>query len=165
MGYGKTIISLVIGTRPILNLLRKGCKDARILVICSKNLITNWENDINKFYDGKLKYQIYHNDNVTKKQKESWVPDKNTVLILTTPEAMNGCYKANPAIEKTFIKQVKGKNNKNQYEVTDKPFLNDPEGLSYFHSKKWSTIIIDEIQEHTSITTGKWKAISSLSSS
>jgi superfamily II DNA or RNA helicase len=79
LGSGKTIISIIVALYLTMNIKRP------ILVVVSKSLISNWEDEIEKFYGKKLKYKVVHS---TVTDVDQWKIKSKTKLILTT----GGCY-------------------------------------------------------------------------
>ncbi len=153
VGSGKTIISILIS----LYLTMK--TQYPILVVVSRSLISNWEDEIKKFFKDQLDYQVIHptlnNIGQLKIKKK---------VIITTVDVLSKFYKEN-LIDKLFIKQVFTKkfgNYTNYYNVVTEPYLNHIIGGGLFYSTKWGSIIIDEAQIYTNIETLRCQALGAL---
>lgn len=150
MGYGKTLISLNLGCELY----------SFFLIICSKTLISNWVNEIEKFYDSKLKYEVLHSDYIRKNMNE-WVPKSTTKVIITTPETIAKSY-TNSVRDKFITINRRTFDYFNVYNYPTSPFGNTKKGCKFLHSIKWKGIFIDECQNYTNIECKKSQAIASL---
>lgn len=150
MGYGKTIISVVLGL-----LLYK-----RFLIICSKTLISSWISEINKFFGDKLNYEILHKDYL-KNKMDTWKPLKETRVIITTPEVVSmSCV---PHILEQFVYlQPNVFQPEKIYAYPTNPFNTKKKGYKYLHCKKWEGIFIDECQNYLNIGSKRTLSIGSL---
>jgi len=152
MGTGKTIISLIVGLNQT---------DSRILVVVSKTLIASWVAEIHKFYRNTIQYEIYHTE--YNKNMIDWVPHANTRIILTTPEVVSKAYKdyevTGLAIENEHIQ---GTIVIKHYLKPDRPFLTHPIGPGLLFSMEWGTMIVDEIQNYTNISTLKCMSLAAI---
>lgn len=159
MGYGKTLISLEISR--IQNY-------KKVLIICSKTLVSTWNYEIKKIYNNLFKYEIYHPDNISKKKYEVWKPSNNTQFVITTPEIIKKSF--TKEINALFInnvplpRDIQHFTHNLEYSYPDNPFGQDLIGEKYFHSVKWDCIIIDECQNYTNIEAQTPKSICSLCS-
>ena len=159
MGYGKTLISLEISRIQKYN---------KVLIICSKTLVSSWNHEIKKIYDNKIKYEIFHQNYISKKKLENWKPMNDTQFIITTPEIIKKSYSSE--INSKFVSDVSLPKDKNhfthnlKYSYPNQPYGNNLMGVEYFHSIKWDCIIIDECQNYTNIEAQTPKSICSLCS-
>jgi SNF2 family DNA or RNA helicase len=159
LGSGKTIISLVIAL--YLNMISEG----KIIIVVSKSLITNWEIEIKKFFADALPYKVIHHDHV--KDINKWKMNVQDIIILTTIDVISTYYKEND-IDKMFIENRFVLHARhlgayiNFYRIPDNPYLTHTIGGGQFYSIKWGTLIIDEIQTYTNITTQRCQALGAL---
>ena len=159
MGSGKTLISLEIS---------KIQKYRKVLIICSKTLVSSWNFEIQKIYNRSIKYEIFHPDYISKKKLENWKPLMDTQFVITTPEIIKKSY--TPTINALFINNVPLPRDVHhfthnlEYTYPNNPFGNNPISTEYFHSVKWDCIIIDECQNYTNIEAQTPKSICSLCS-
>ncbi|HSW76719.1 MAG TPA: DEAD/DEAH box helicase [Candidatus Saccharimonadales bacterium] len=146
LGSGKTLISLVLSLR-----LTQG----PILIVVSKSLITNWEDEIKKFFGDKLSYKVIH-PSVT--DISQWQLKKSRQIYLTTIDVLAKAYK-DCMIDKQFIEQkfvqTHGRlgNYVNYYKVPHAPYLTHAIGIGLMYSIKWGCLIVDEAQMYTNIAT------------
>ena len=92
MGGGKTFISI------ILALIQS--KDKSILVVVQKTLISSWIDEINKFFNDKVSFIVFHrefNSNI-----DYYEFDKDIKIVITIPETISKSYKNNN-IEDLYI--------------------------------------------------------------
>lgn len=161
MGYGKTFLSYyaIKQKSEFLNVTenRKGL----FLVVCSKSLILNWINEIEKFgFD--INYEVLHSSYI--KNIHKWKPKPDTELIITTPETVTKSYKINN-IEDTFVRKkieitrVFADGNTNYYFLNDKPYGILEEGEPLIHSLKFDMLFIDEFHNYTTINTIRSKGL------
>jgi len=138
------------------------------LVICSKTLISEWVNQINKFYKYKPKYFILHNN--YNKIKDVTVEDLQQYDIIFTTYHMVArgnkltnfsqryIYKDGSEI---FSKYVIAENN-NQY-LRGRNYLgNELRGISCIYGLVWENVVCDECQTLTNWRTTFFKSIYSL---
>jgi len=174
MGYGKSNISIVLALikrnhyklsiplpRDILkkiNAFNKIPKQEPILIIMTKTLLLPWAEEIKKFYQNTLKFQIYYKDT------PNFVLDEDTVIILTTPQVLIKYYKLYDLSSKIIHRQTTGLIKKIEYITNDdEPLLAETESFNLY-SIKWSCLIIDEIQKFTNIQTKACQSIIAISS-
>ena len=150
LGSGKTLVSLALS----LYFTRETLKP--ILVVVGKSLVGSWENEIKKFFDNSLKYEIMHQDDI-EGDIGTWKIKSDTTLVLTTIDMLARCYQDNFVSDK-FINQtydpIKQTHTLN-YNIPKKPFLNHICGGGLFFSEEWGCLIVDEVQKYTNINT-KW---------
>lgn len=155
LGSGKTIISIIVG-------LYLSMDDKNpMLIVVSKSLISNWEDEIKKFYQKRLKYRVIHSDNY---DIDKWKIKSSTKLILTTIDVLTKYYKEN-SIDKDYITQRipnRFGNYINYYEPTTRPFLNHVIGGGLFYSLEWPCLIVDEAQTYTNIETQRCQSLGAL---
>jgi len=160
MGYGKTILGLTLG----LEYYKETGKPA--LIIVPKTLISNWIYEINKFFGDKLKYVIFHNDNI--KKIEEYVLPPGIGLIITTPQVTSKYYKKRN-IQSDLIKYKtlnRGMFNQRtviEYLIPSMPMLTIKTGGELLYSTQWGCIIVDEVHKYTNITSNLCKSIIALS--
>ncbi len=159
MGYGKTLISLIIGLEQTKDTLKP------ILVVASKTLIESWIFEIKKFFDSHLKYVVLHTDYIKKLDKFTLSDDIR--LVLTTPEVISKYYK-NEHINDYFIRQEIvnagqfGQHFINNYNRPDVPYSTINTGGAILYSTQWGCLIVDEVQNFTKISTYKCQGIASI---
>ena len=154
MGYGKSIISIVLGLRLY----------QRFLIVCSKTLIGNWVDEIKKFFGSSLKFEVLHKDYLTTKLS-AWKPKDDTRIVIVTPETIIKSYTDD--IRSKFAVKVQDEFvNELTYEIPNQPLNPDPEvlGPERLHAIRWEGIFIDECQNYTNVETDKCQAIASLCS-
>ena len=158
MGTGKTLISICLALTQT---------DDLILIIVSKSLISNWIEEINKFFHGThvntaMQYEIFHPDFI-KKDINVWKPHPFTKLILTTPEIISKYY-GELEIERRFIFEDDSIPPYviNRYNVPNDPYLKHEFGGGLFHSVRWGCLIVDEIQNYNNIKSLRCQGLASL---
>src|SRR5574343_1159937 len=175
MGLGKTLTAceLVLKILEFYKNQKLSENHTNIAVIVSsKTLVpTTWKHEINKFYkvseqdslNTSIKYEILL------KIDDKYKPQKDTQIIITTPEVLLKCYKEKN-IDQYFISKQQVSVNKFLntekvfYSRPTEPFINKehPTGLEFFYSRKFSCLVVDEVQEYTNILTIKNQAMSSI---
>ncbi len=156
MGFGKTILSLIIG---LYNFNETG---RPFIVICSKTLISSWIFEINKFFGDKLKYIVLSN---SLKKKE--IDISNIHLIITTSQFVGKYYKEYSLETILTTNEFNGIINYQIYNYISAPILETD--ISYneknnsirniLFATTYSVIIIDEIQNFTNVTTDKCRGL------
>lgn len=155
LGFGKTLLSIVIA----LHHLEYG----PILVVMSKTLLESWKTEIHKFFENGLKYEVYHQTNV--KDLDMFNIHKDTQLVLTTIDVVSALYKKYD-LEYDFVhKQIvnPGQFNEhfiNVYNRPTNPFLKGDTRILY--SKRWGSLIVDEIQTYTNINSNRCKGLGAI---
>lgn len=156
MGSGKSIMSMLVSL-----LLCENDADT-ILVIAAKGLIANWIEDFVKFFGKNISYEIYHKDFV--KNMDSWVPTAK--FVFTTPDTLSKYYKQYN-VRNNFVYEVIPEEfgpRVTWYRPADNPiFSPEMRGGAYLYSHKWSSMILDEIQGYTNVTTIKCQSIAAIS--
>ena len=165
MGYGKTLISIVISLRQ----QEKICSSEPILVVCSKTLIESWIFEIKKFFGSELQFEVLHKN--YNKDIEKFYIKSGTKLIITTPEVLTKAYKEFNIENKFTKKVVQNEGHFNQYyikhylkEKVDIPYLTNKNGIANIFSTKWSGLIVDEVQKYTNINNIRCQAIGAICS-
>lgn len=151
MGLGKTLCSIVLGLYSIENTNR------RILVICSKTLINTWICEIDKFFEGKLKYVVYHQDNVKNLHSFKLTDEK---LVITTSEVVTKFYKMYEIENKFIQREIVNEGLFNQHEIVHyivpkKPLVD----THFFYSTNWGLMAVDEAHKYTNVKVLKCKCI------
>lgn len=163
MGSGKTRVGLISG----LNIY----PTKPILVVCSKTLLGNWVDEIQKLFGTTLQYEVLHRDYLGKRL-DSWRPHQNTRVILTTPEIVAKSYKDNRLEARYVQEDTDGWVKRYTYHLpTNGPLLRDHldlgggkiTGTSVIHSTQWDGLYIDECQNYTNITTNTCRALACIS--
>ncbi len=158
MGYGKTILSIVIGLKRKIESENK----EPLLVIASKSLIGGWMVQIKKFFGNKLIYQIINVDS------RNFVLKPDTLLVLVTAETAGKFYKENMISEKFITKEkytepgVRFPLIKNVYDSPTIPYLKTATGGSILYQKNWSALIIDEGHKYTKISRNRCQALGAI---
>lgn len=157
LGSGKTLIALLLGLYFIRN------TNVPFLVIVPKSLIANWEQEIIKFFDDLLNYEIVH-QSVIEKNINNWKIQSSTQLVLTTIDTLTKYYKEYE-IEQLFVNRINNKGEIiNTYNDPNKPFINFKIGGGYFYSIQWGCFIVDEIQKYVNIETRRCRALGAVCS-
>lgn len=156
MGLGKTISSLeyirLSGRR-------------QTLVVCSKTLVSEWMNQIKKFYPvNGPKVFIFHNDYNKNIKKMTSLVEYD--IVITTYHTVIGSNKnkfgdkfSDSLIRKCdegFVKKWVMYNSNNRKTISN---LN---GKNLLHSTRWDDVIIDECQNITTWTTSSFQSCFSL---
>lgn len=148
MGFGKTRTIVAVG----LNLYR------RILVICSKTLITSWINELDSVFKFKkdVDYEILHKDYMG--STDAWTIRHSTRIVITTPEVVLASFKNNEISRQYVVKNEQI----NHYIKPSKPYGKLSYGLENLHRINWEGIVVDEFHNYTNFASQKCQAISSL---
>ena len=162
VGFGKTVCSLTIGLDKIKNTSKK------MLIVCSKTLITNWENEIKKFFGDEFKYIVLHPDRI-KKIDDYDIPD-SVIAVITTPNFTSKYFKLNKLdthIIKITQKQGIGNLmlNVNNYMTPSIPLIKRNKGGNVLYSTNWGCLIVDEVHNYTNIKTATCQSLLSIVSS
>lgn len=167
MGSGKTLISIVLSLIQISKLDKKDRKP--ILVICSKTLIGSWINEIGKFFGDMIHYEVLQRDFL--KKPNEWKLNPKTTLVLTTSDFLSKYYKeydlSSKIIEKGYLLPLDTNPFQpiiNFYQIPSKPLLCLPISAGHVYSVKWGTLLVDEVQGYTNITTPKCQSIIAINS-
>lgn len=141
-----TLLGITLGLEKIKN------TEDKILIIVSKTLISNWENEIQKFFKDKLKYIIFHSDFI--KNIEQYIIPDDVKLVITTPQVTSKYYKKNnlgnllmTRTNNLFGAPVTRYNPPRNITVVSKI------GGDILYSTLWGCIIIDEVQQYTNVKT------------
>lgn len=164
LGYGKSIISLMLGLKYIKN------GGEKVIVVVGKTLLGNWECEIKKFFGDKVGYVMFHQD-YNKKIYSTFENTEDIKFIFTTPEVLSKAYKefkiSDVYIDKIRVNNGGGRlgqldNEINFYKVPTVPFLNSNIGLGVLYSINFSLLIVDEAQYYLNSQGKKNQAISSI---
>ena len=134
------------------------------LVICSKTLINEWVNQIEKFYKVKPKYLILHND--YNKIKNISVDDlKQYDIVFTTYHMVARANKILKRSERYIYKNGEGRYQYYVIEENTNGYLTrNLTGISIIYGLLWENVICDECQTLTNWRTSFFKSIYSLAS-
>lgn len=149
MGSGKTLISIVLA----LKLTKE-----KILIVASKSLIPNWIEEIEKFFENSLDYEVYHKE-FSKKNFDTWKP--NARLVLTTPETIAKFYREGN-LENRFVEIERVFPVIYHYIRPNRPMMNEKQGGEMLFSINWGTVIIDEIQTYLGISSDRSRGLACL---
>lgn len=154
MGSGKTLISLVAALEI--------SGDYATIVVCSKSLLTNWSQEIIKWFGNKIPFIIYHPDYI--KNIENYIPDPYVRIIITTPEVTSKFYKSYNIGSKLITIRKENEGKFGQHDVIDYHPITyiDSEYLGVIYGTYWGTCIVDEFQENSNITTLSCQSILSI---
>ena len=161
MGSGKTLISIILALEIVKN------ENKPILVVVSKTLIESWVHEIKKFFGDDLKFEVFHTEYIKKSDK--YTMNSETILYITTPNVLSKYYKKE-RIDNYFIYNTivnEGMFNQHfikNYNYPTIPYSNINIGGSLLYSTEWGCILVDEVQNHTKISTIKCQSIASLCS-
>ena len=163
MGSGKTIISLVLA------LEQYKLYNSPVLIIVSKSLLSNWKNEIDKFFKNGLNYIILHKDYI--KNIDNYTIESSIKIIITTADFTSKCYKSNLLIKSKLINtyHIPIVNNLTrevlEFNMIDIPILSKMDNIySYIYHIQFSSLIIDEIQNYTNFDAIKCKSLVAISS-
>lgn len=163
MGYGKCLIAL--------EYIRQN-KIKPNLIICSKTLINEWENQIKKFYKKKtFKYIIFHKSN--KKIENYTVEDlkKYDIILITyttilyIDKYLEGFHKKYIEIDNdTHMLEIKKNTKKLSKNIKLKGEHELVKGINLIYSIVFENVICDEIHNISNFKTKTFKSIYSLAS-
>jgi SNF2 family DNA or RNA helicase len=170
MGAGKTLISLFLIKSLILKVNKYNSKiknkedryetNGISLIVCSKSLIGEWENQINfHFRRNKIKYEIYYKDYV---DIDDFTPKKDTEIILTTYDTLRVQYSKFPEIKNFFIRKTNTMPSITYYKCPQINEVYEPD--SFLFGNQFIACFFDEVQEVSNISTGKCRACCCISS-
>lgn len=160
LGFGKTITSLAIGLYKIQH------NNKKVLIVCSKTLLSNWENEIKKFFGDKLKYIVLHPDKIA--DFDNFQLTNNIKMVITTPNVTSKYYKFNNLEEYiiyTTQRPVVGNLliNINNYRTPPSPLIDNALGGDILYSTDWGCLIVDEVHNYTNINATNCRSIVALS--
>jgi SNF2 family DNA or RNA helicase len=154
LGSGKTILSLLLSLYNTYN------TNQPVLIVMSKSLIYNWEDEIKKFFGDELKYEVIHKTRL-KKPLNVW--KRGASVILTTIDVLSKAYKEFQIDDKFIHQRFAGNfNYTNEYRTPTNPYLNHVIGGGLFYSTRWGVMIVDEVQKYTNIETLWCQSLGSL---
>ena len=153
LGFGKTRTSICLSLQ---------LSKSPALIVVSKTLLASWLDEIQKAFGSGAKYEILHRSYL-KDDYDSWVPNPDTQLVLTTPDVMVDAYTRYHidsltlyySRESPFAPEIL------EYISPKSPILKNStvQGIGSIYKISWGTIIIDEIQKYTEVTTNRCRAI------
>lgn len=162
MGQGKTFLGLSLSKS-----FNSG--NGKSIIVVSKNLVGNWVHELKKFFGDSLPYLVFHQNKI--KNIESFkYSDLNASVIIVTPEVLSKFYKKYTIQNKFLgIEQVQVQGGRFVvesvlYNQVNNCFLQTDDGTlgAALYNKEWSSLIVDEGQNHTNIKSGKCQAICSV---
>ena len=167
MGCGKTVISLeyIMKDKKEIDNITKLNNNTN-LIICSKTLVNEWINQINKFYNDKdIKYLILHKENKDIKKYKIEKLLKYDILFITYTSILYIDKKI--LMSDSYFTIDKSENNRT-YIKKNTCKLYDPNekttGCDLLYSIKYKNIICDEIHNISNHNTSTFKSIYSLAS-
>lgn len=143
-----TFTSLTIG----LNIIKE--TNNKMLIICSKTLISNWEHEIKKFFGDTLKYIVLHSDKI--KKFDQYIIPEEIQVVITTSQVTSKYFKSNELEDNVInvTQRVIHNNihiNVNNYISPANPLIKDNTGGNVLYSTRWGCLIIDEVHQYTNI--------------
>jgi len=159
VGFGKTLASLTIGLDKLQNTNQK------MLIVCSKTLIANWEHEIKKFFGDAFKYIVLHSDRI--KHIDEYEIPNDVIAVITTPNLTSKYYKSNK-LDKYIIKITQKQGighlmlNVNNYLTPSVPLIKKKIGGDVIYGTSWGCLIIDEIHNYTNIKTAACQSLLSI---
>ena len=149
MGGGKSIISLILAIN--------NCNDKPILIICSKSLISNWLDEIKKFFGDLSQILVYHSEFTKTKNILDYKPSSNIKIVITTPEVTAKSYKDNNLEDILITRRIENEGQFGQHEVVDYNFINQANNQlkGIIHSVNWGCCIVDEFHEYNNINVNR----------
>jgi len=160
MGKGKTFLGLALG--------KVFCTgNGKCIVVVSKNLVSNWVNELTKFFGDTLPFVVVHQDTIKNIGDFLYTSILPAKIVILTPEVLVKFYKKYH-IESRFIRvEVTGgfpQIRTNFYDIVERPLLSETDDTfgSALYSQEWGSVIVDEGQNHTNIKVSKCRAICSL---
>lgn len=152
MGFGKTLIGLYLAMRSV------SIYGEPALAVCSVSLLGTWKGEAKKFCPALSEYiTVLHHSSCS--MDRVGVPE-DTLLVLSGDRGPGWSYdKLN--IEQLFVAQ---EGSTKTYASVNKPFAaNIVRSAAILHSKKWSSLIVDEAQRYSNISVKLSRSIASLS--
>lgn len=156
LGYGKTRIGICLGLE---------MSELPILVVVSKTLLAGWINEIENAFGKDFPYEILHKSFC--KDFENWKIKKETRLVIVTCDTVVCAYKSFH-IENLILNYIQPQAFAPvilEYIYPKSPLLTgDIPNIGALYSIHWGTLIVDEIQKYTEITTKKCRSLISIAS-
>ena len=160
MGFGKTLLSIVIGLKFIEG------TDKKILVVVSKTLIMSWMNEIKKFFGDKLKYIVFHKDYI--KNIDSYIIDDDIKLVLVTTNTTSKYYKLHNIEQQAIDRVIMNAGQFGQHTILNYNIINKPciqlesdiiLGTHLLYAKTWGCLIMDEVQNYNNVLANNARSI------
>jgi len=152
VGTGKTIISIVLG------LIQSNHNNGSILVVLPKSLISNYVDEIKKFFGPLLEYEILHKE--YNKNIDNWQCTKK--ITITTTDVLSPIYRQFELDIKYVQSEYSEKTDTyvNQYQILTEPLLNGLKtGVKSIYGKKWACLLVDECQEYYNFNLPKSRSV------
>lgn len=147
LGFGKTLISLCLS-------LHYSKNEGHSLLICSKTLLSNFVNEIEKFFKDNLKFIVLHQDYI--KNIDNFKLDNDIKIVITTPQVISKCYRFRN-LSSRLLNYISVEDDdamrhtEVQYINPTRPLLTNRTGTDLLYSLNWNSIIIDEAHNYTNI--------------
>lgn len=163
MGTGKTLIGLSI--------INRIGDHVPALVVCSKTLLGSWVTEIEKFFGDKMNHVVYHGDYMSAEEFASYTPEEGTDVVLTTPQVLTKIYTEHSIRAKFVTSELEDRGGifptiVNRYHVPTKPILSIERAHevnnAFIYALPWKCLLIDEVQQHTNVSSLKCEAISAV---
>ena len=148
LGFGKTITSLAIMMYNLTN------SEDPSLIVASKALLGNWNTEIKRFLGPEFPYKILHSGyNKDLSLDDSWV-------FLCTPNIISKEFSTYNIHNRSIDVVYNARRGLPAYHYikTTGPLAQGGK----FYTRKWSTLIVDEAQKYTNITSNTCKALIAL---
>lgn len=147
LGFGKTLISLCLS-------LHYSKNEGHSLLICSKTLLSNFVNEIEKFFKDNLKFIVLHQDYI--KNIDNFKLDDDIKIVITTPQVISKCYRfrnlGSRLLNYISVEDDDAmRHTEVQYINPTRPLLTNRAGTDLLYSLDWNSIIIDEAHNYTNI--------------
>ena len=163
MGYGKSVLSIVIGLKFIEGTNKK------ILVVVSKTLILSWINEIKKFFNDDLKYIIFHKDYI--KNIDTYKIEDDVKLVLVSINTTAKYYKLHNIEQQLIDRIIMNRGQFNQHTILHYNNINKPciqidtdiiLGTHMLYAISWGCIIMDEVQNYNNVMTANARSLMSI---
>lgn len=163
MGFGKSVLSIVIGLKFIEGTNKK------ILVVVSKTLILSWINEIKKFFNDDLKYIIFHKDYI--KNIDTYKIEDDVKLVLVSINTTAKYYKLHNIEDQLIDRIIMNRGQFNQHTILHYNNINKPciqidtdiiLGTHMLYAISWGCIIMDEVQNYNNVMTANARSLMSI---
>lgn len=155
MGLGKTLLSLY----HIFQMQKEQREDFPTLVICSKTLLSEWEDQLKRFYP-EARFLLFHKEMMGKVEYENIQASemRSYGIVITTYDVVMNIYRKRDQQHTSRMEKKKG-----PIEHRSRPdFCAESVSEVAFFDMPWTRIIADESQRFSVPTTKTFKAMMSL---